>query len=104
MNQKDIDTQKMVDLKDVVTVYLGKPNKCMCGCSGDYAYTSHNHIYGGKDRGYKVSSDEISDRKVRARLKRFYNDDQEAENIKDYIFTKVIDDRQITVYLKREEK
>jgi len=94
----------MFDLKDVVTVYLGKPNKCMCGCSGDYAYTSHNHIYGGKDRGYKVSSDEISDRKVRARLKRFYNDDQDAENIKDYIFTKVIDDRQITVYLKREEK
>jgi hypothetical protein len=98
------------DLNDVVSVYLGKPNECMCGCSGNYAYTSANADYAGKDRGYPLSEDDISDRKVKARLNRFYkatNIEVEVNpngNRKPYIFTKIIDDRQITVYLKETKQ
>jgi hypothetical protein len=91
---------KLFNLEDIVSVYLGVPGKCMCGCSGNYAYTSTNVKYAGKDRGYSIDDDEISDRKVKARLKRFYADPTEPEKLYGYIFTKTINEKQITIYLK----
>jgi hypothetical protein len=96
VNETDLPIEK------IVSVYLGKANTCMCGCSGDYAYTKYNQKYGSKNRGYKVTDDECSDRKVKMRLKRFFENPDDAEVIDNYIFTKYFGDRQITVYLKEE--
>lgn len=88
--------------EEIVSVYLGKANACMCGCSGNYAYTKINQEYASKNRGYEVTDDEVSDKKVKIRLKRFYNLPGEVENLDDYIFTKFDGNRQITVYLRKE--
>lgn len=63
----------------VVSAYRGKVG-CMCGCNGDYAYTSKYQDFASKDRGYPVSDDEVSDKKVRRR----YNDIQELEGQVEY--------------------
>jgi hypothetical protein len=93
---------KKFKMEDVVSVYLGKPNKCMCGCSGNYAYTSLNSAYGEKDRGYSMNDGDVNDRKVNVRLNRYYNDPQKPNVVENYIFTKIIDGKQITVYLKEK--
>ncbi len=91
------------NIDDVVAVYKGIPNHCMCGCSGDYAYTPHNREYASKDRGYRVTDYEVNMRKVKARLNKFYNSFCEMENIDNYIYTKEISSKvQITVYLKQK--
>lgn len=87
----------------IVSVYLGKADTCMCGCAGDYAYTKYNQAYGGKSRGYKVGDDECSDRKVSMRLKRFFENPEDAEILDNYIFTKYFGNMQITIYLKEEK-
>lgn len=99
---REIALESVFSMENVASVYLGKPNCCMCGCSGNYAYTSNNAEYSGKDRGYALDDDDIRDRIVKARLKRFNADEQEPQVIDGYIFTKVIGNRQITVYLKRK--
>ena len=37
----------------------------MCGCRGKYAYPKARQEQGGKDRGYAVADDEVSDRSVK---------------------------------------
>jgi len=91
------------DMKEIVSVYKGKPDTCMCGCAGDYAYNPINKSYATTNRGYKVSDDECSERKIKARLKRYYADCQKPSVIENYIFTKVIGNTQITVYLKKKK-
>ena len=56
----------------VTSRYSGKSG-CMCGCNGNYKYKSANKELAEKNRGYAISSDEISDRAVNScfnRLKR----------------------------------
>lgn len=59
-------TEKLLSLNrdDIMYVYSGKANACCCGCSGNYRYNSKHIDAGSKDRGYKVSDDEVSDRQV----------------------------------------
>jgi len=85
---------------DVICAYIGKPHACMCGCSGDYYYTSMNAERGGKERGYKVEPDEINDDKVNKILKVFEAGGR-IENLDDYIFTLIRNERQYTIYLAR---
>jgi hypothetical protein len=45
-------------------VYSGKPG-CMCGCRGKYSYASDYKKEGGKERGYDVTDEDVSDRSVK---------------------------------------
>jgi hypothetical protein len=85
-------------LPDVQKVYRGKPDKCMCGCSGEYIYTSFNRAASGKNRGY------VDDGKVIGVLRRFFHSDEPEENIDDHIFTKIVGKTQYTVYLMNERE
>jgi len=95
-----IESQKEISFtpEDVSCVYVGKPNCCMCGCSGDYFYTSKNAAKAGQDRGYEVTEDEINDAKVNTVLELFEQSGR-IENIYDYIFTKIIGGKRYTIYL-----
>ena len=53
-----------MDLITVYKVYVGKPRLCMCGCAGTYSYSSVNAKKAGKDRGRKVTPEEINDDEV----------------------------------------
>lgn len=90
-------------MEDVVCVYKGNVNSCMCGCSGDYAYTERHRKYASKDRGYKVEDSEVNERKVNARLQRYYKEPQKPYVVNGYIFSKEIGSKQITVYLKEKK-
>ena len=41
---------------------------CMCGCNGTYKYKSTHAEAAGKNRGYSVDSDEISDTAVKRKI------------------------------------
>ena len=92
-----------IDFKDINKVYVGKPNTCMCGCAGEYTYTNNSKEYGTKDRGYEVTDDEVNDKKVDRLLKKFVKHPDAAENLSDYIFTKMIGRKQYTIYLMKKE-
>ena len=62
--EKIIEEMPDIDMDDISCIYVGKPGRCMCGCSGEYYYTSKNKIWSGKNRGYSVSEKEINDEKV----------------------------------------
>lgn len=87
------------DVEQVEKVYSGKPNECMCGCSGKYYYSGKNAIAGGLSRGYAVTPEEISDKMIAKMMKMFAEYPYEIENIDDYIFTIIVNDRQYTIYL-----
>lgn len=86
--------------EQVNSAYIGTPHRCMCGCSGDYAYTKSGQVKAGQERGYQVKENEVSDRKVRTRINKMRLHETEGiENIEDYIFTEIIGNRQYTLYL-----
>lgn len=58
-----LDVQKLTP-DDVMSVYVGKNNRCCCGCSGSHRYSSKNVELASKDRGYDVGPKEINDRQV----------------------------------------
>jgi hypothetical protein len=86
---------------DIYCIYLGKAKSCMCGCSGDYAYSSKHSEWSSKKRGYPLDKEEINDKKLRTRLTRFLNDPSEPEITENYIFTKIINSSQISIYIKK---
>lgn len=60
---------------DVLSVYSGQDGRCCCGCAGKHSYQSANVAAASRDRGYKVTADEVNDamvtrvlRLVKARL------------------------------------
>ena len=55
----------IVDITQIMKVYSGIKGRCGCGCSGKYSYASAHRDVAGKDRGYAVSDDEVSDRSVK---------------------------------------
>jgi len=54
----------MIDVDKVISVYRGRPG-CMCGCRGKHRYASKFRAVAGKQRGYDVTDDEVSDRSVK---------------------------------------
>lgn len=87
----------------IASIYLGQAGKCMCGCSGNYAYSSIHAEWSGKNRGYALSPAEINDKKIKMRLKKFFAMPGEIENIDDRIFSKENGTRQITIYMQGEQ-
>lgn len=55
----------MLNIQNVTRVYNGKLNACMCGCSGKYSTNPAYREHVGKERGYPVSDEEVSERSVR---------------------------------------
>jgi hypothetical protein len=57
-------TIQSLTVENVRSVYSGKTGKCFCGCSGNHWYRSDLREEAGKDRGYAIGDDEVSDREV----------------------------------------
>jgi len=101
-----------IDPDRILTIYLGVPEKCMCGCSGDYAYNPLHVDFAGKNRGYPVTPDEVKPRSLKARLKRFLSDESRPQIIPErnghgIILTKYVGevgDKQITIYMMPKGK
>jgi len=94
----------MIKLQDISCVYVGKPEFCMCGCAGKYYYTTLHTDWSAGNRGYKIDKNEVNDKKVQKvfdimALQPFGN----IEIIEGHIFTAVIDNRQVTIYLKEDK-
>lgn len=97
-----------LELKDINSVYVGKPNACMCGCSGKYYYPKINQTLAGLNRGYEVLDEEVNDAKVKKvynKMKKFANKKIEvlasAEPNNDaikYIFILILGKTQYTLY------
>ena len=104
MNTIIIKTKQMpqLELNQVVSAYSGKPNKCMCGCSGKYNYTSVNREVGSKRRGYEVGDDEINDNGVQRilnKMTRYQELGIEVQNVDGgHCLTLEVNGRQYTVY------
>jgi len=49
------------------SAYSGRPG-CACGCRGTYIYASAHRERMGRERGYALTDDEVSDRSVATRL------------------------------------
>lgn len=64
---KSFDFSTLVTLDRVLSAYNGAEG-CMCGCNGTYVYQTAYRDEAGSERGYAVSDDEVSDRKVKSRL------------------------------------
>ena len=45
--------------------YIGTPHACMCGCSGKYSHTKLSQVRSGKNRGYQVADEDVSDLRVK---------------------------------------
>lgn len=55
----------MINVEQVASVYMGENGKCCCGCAGKHRYSRQHAAWSGKDRGYAVTGEDISDRSVR---------------------------------------
>jgi hypothetical protein len=53
------------DVAQVSSVYSGKANHCCCGCAGKHAYAEQHREWAGKNRGYAIEDDEVSNMSVR---------------------------------------
>ena len=54
----------MFSITEVSSVYSGKRGRCCCGCAGKHTYSEQHQSWAGKNRGYKVSDEEVNDRVV----------------------------------------
>ncbi len=52
-------------LSDVASVYVGKINRCCCGCSGEYSYNPQHREFSSLHRGYEVAEEECNLETVR---------------------------------------
>lgn len=53
-----------LDAREVPSVYSGRNGKCCCGCSGQHYYAKAHQKWATKNRGYKVTDDEVNDGQV----------------------------------------
>lgn len=84
------------ETSDIMKTYSGKDGKCCCGCSGKYYYNSLHVEEGSKNRGYKVTKEDINDTQVTRILNKILNTEFEEERT--YIST-VIGKRLYIAYL-----
>lgn len=79
--------------------YIGKPHKCMCGCSGTY-YTSRAGLDAMAKDDYRKDQEPNEEK-----IQKIYNKmvknalNVGVEVIDDYIFTEIIGATQYTIYL-----
>ena len=75
--------------EDILCVYIGEPERCRCGCSGEYYYLRANRKLAGKDRGYKIRNEEINDKQVKRVFNLFQKNSplSSIEIIDNYIYT-----------------
>lgn len=93
---------KEFNVDDVVKIYHGNLNGCMCGCSGTYVYNPLNDEYIEKHEG-NISDYQYNIKKLKRRLNEFYNSYADVDIIEGYIFKKAISlTKQIVVYLKEK--
>lgn len=93
------ESEKQINEEDIVSVYSGKRDACMCGCAGKYYYNPANQEYASLERGYAVTDDELNMKMVRKILK-LISESPDVEGHEDYIFTIYKGERQYTMYLK----
>ena len=85
----------------ISSVYIGKPDTCMCGCAGKYYYSEVNQKWSGNDRGYEITDDEVDDKKVQRVINKINkNSPMEIQVLDGYIYTAIIGKTQYTIYLK----
>jgi hypothetical protein len=97
-----IFTMPNFSLSEISCAYIGKPNTCMCGCSGKYYYVKENQKLSSKGRGSTVTDDEIDDGKVNRVLRKMKkNESSGIEVIDNKIFTSIPGNTQYTIYLNR---
>jgi hypothetical protein len=95
-----IYTLPEIDNGRINTAYIGKPNTCMCGCAGTYYYTKDGQVKSGEERGYKVTDDEVNDKKVQKIIKKIRkNEKLGIEVIENYIYTVIIGNKRYSLYL-----
>jgi len=41
---------------DIVSVYVGRANKCCCGCSGVHSYSTEHQAEASESHGYQVDN------------------------------------------------
>lgn len=51
-------------IEDVASVYIGRANRCCCGCSGNHIYQESTREFAGKRRGYAVADSEINQKEL----------------------------------------
>ena len=94
-----------IKLEQVDCVYIGKPGKCMCGCSGNYSYTSANRDASGRNRGYAVSDDDVNDKRVQYVISKLTkNAAAGIECTNGHIYQQVIGQTQYDIYMHEGEK
>lgn len=101
--QFKIEKMPELTVDQIKCAYVGKPNRCMCGCSGNYTYTKANQEVGTKTRGYEVSDDEVNDKRVERILGRFVKNASQGVEVQiglddEYIFNIVLGKTQYTLY------
>ena len=102
--EETIFTMTNINIKDIACVYVGKPDRCMCGCAGTYYYTSFNRKSESKRRGYDISKDEINDKKVEKVYRKLVkNCDKGIQVLDNYIYLLDLNTR-YTIYLSRSKK
>ena len=90
-----------ISLDKVITTYNGKPG-CMCGCLGKYSYLENTREQASKNRGYKVSDDEINERSVMFIINKLKKEAHRGiEVTEDYIYYLEIENRCYALYLKK---
>jgi hypothetical protein len=90
------ETPQNLTLDDIVKVYTGKPNTCMCGCAGVYKYSS-KHIDEMPDY-YKKDPKHVDDKRVMKVYKNILSAPI-VEITSGYIYTAEIGSTQYSMYL-----
>ncbi len=77
-----------IDINKVQSVYSGINGRCCCGCSGKHTYASKYKDNASKNRGYKVTNDEVNDRVVKIivnKINKFLNVPGNYPEFKEYL-------------------
>lgn len=110
MTTKD-EIAKIEALKSemIMSVYSGRNGKCCCGCSGKHTYSSKHVEAASKNRGYRVTPDEVNDGQVTRILHMIQAYQTEAEFYEDSFVSVVVGKRLYVAYFvpekfRKEEK
>jgi len=98
---KIFEMPKLV-LGDVLNAYVGKPNKCRCGCSGKYFVPKVNEEKADKERGY-AQPDDVNDKAVQRVINKMTKNASKGVELQDgYIYTQVVGQTEYSIYRVRE--
>jgi hypothetical protein len=84
-------------LPTVMYVYTGIPNRCMCGCSGEYVFTTL-HQEAARKEGMYITAEEINDEKVIDILQKYLNSPAKEKKFASKICEKIFDATSHVVY------